>query len=163
MNTPNDRFPQRPLSHADRQRLDAEWLAQERAIEQERRGLPLDPEDARLAEYRLIARALRTPAMEPPPFDLTAQIVAHVERAQQFGERVEFWLLRGLGLLLAAVAAVAVGVYGADWVPAFAELWPSMSAQSSGWGGLLVACLVVSALWQGMGRLMRASGPLHMA
>lgn len=159
MNTPNDRSPHRPLSPADRQRLDAEWQAQERAVEQERRGLPLDPEDPRLAEYRLIARALRTPAMDPPPFDLTAQIVRHVERAQQFGERVEAWLLRGLGLVLAVAAAVAVTLYGANWVPAFAELWPSLSSEATGWGTLLVGCLGVSGLWQWLGRHSR--GPEH--
>src|SRR5688500_3404512 len=101
-----------------------EWLAQERAREEERRGLPLaaagqDHTERAVAEYRLIARALRTPAMEPLPMDLAAQIVAHVAAVQALGERVERWLLRILGLLLAIIVAGAVATYGASWAPAF--------------------------------------------
>ena len=89
---------------ADAQRLEREWQAQERAMEQERRGVPLDAADPRVGEYRLIARALRAPAMEPVPSDLAAQIVRRVEAAQTLGERVEGWLLRILVTVLALVA-----------------------------------------------------------
>ena len=144
-----------------------EWLAQERAPEEEGRGQPLaparqDPVARGVAENRLIARALRTPAMEPLPMDLAAQIVGHVASVQAMGERVERWMLRILGLLLAAIAAGAVGIYGASWAPAFTDLLPDLSGQALGWGGLVVVCLAGLFLWQGMGRWLHDGG-LHSA
>ncbi|HZX77401.1 hypothetical protein [Lysobacter sp.] len=162
MNTTNDRRPD-PPHDAGWRRHDEEWRAQERALQQERRGLPLDPADSRLAEYRLIARALRTPAMEPLPFDLAAQIVQRVADAQMFGERVERWLLRGLMGALVVAAMVVVDAYGASWWPAFAALWPASSTPSSDWSVLVVACLAISALWQLAMRFAAAPGALRRA
>ena len=165
MNTPGNHRPDDPNDPPvsrpgwrglDALRLEAEWLAQERALEQERRGLPLDPADSRLAEYRLIARALRTPAMEPVPYDLAAQIVRHVEGTPAAGELLERWLLRVLAMVFAVAAIAVVGAYGAQWLPAFARMWPTLSPQSADWAGLLVGCLAVSLAWQGVMRLMRA-------
>ncbi len=152
MNTPDDRNPSgKP---ADALRLEREWQAQEHAMEQERRGVPLDPADPRIGEYRLIARALRTPAMEPVPYDLAAQIVRRVEAAQTLGERVEGWLLRILIAVLAVVAVGAVAIYGSGWVSAFVALWPQPSPQATGWTGLLLGCLGLSLVWQWGGRLL---------
>lgn len=153
----------KPHDHDRFEREALEWLAQERAREEERRGLPLAPAghdlaERAVAEYRLIARALRTPAMEPLPMDLAAQIVGHVAAVQALGERVERWMLRILGLLLAAIAAGAVGIYGASWTPAFTELLPELSGQAMGWGGLLVVCLAASFLGQGLGRWLLHGG-----
>jgi hypothetical protein len=152
MNTTDDRNPpgKQPLP-ADAQRLEREWQAQERAMEQERRGVPLDPADPRLGEYRLIARALRAPAMEPVPYDLAAQIVRRVEAAQTLGERVEGWLLRFLIAALAVVAVGAVAIYGPGWVSSFVALWPQPSPQATGWAGLLLGCLGLSLAWQKWG------------
>lgn len=161
MNTPNDRHPDR-THDAGWRRHDEEWRAQERALEQERRGQPLDPADSRLAEYRLIARALRTPAMEPLPFDLAAQIVQRVADAQMFGERVERWLLRGLMCALVVAGVVVVETYGGSWWPAFTALWPA-SARSSDWSVLVVACLAISAVWQLAMRFTAAPGALRRA
>ncbi|MFC3550407.1 hypothetical protein ACFOLC_05205 [Lysobacter cavernae] len=143
-----------PTPHSD-DRFEREWQAQEHALDHERRGLPLDPADARSSEYRLIARALRAPAMEPLPLDLAARIVRHVNDAQVLGERIERWLLRILTAALALSAAVVMARYGASWVPAFVELLPQASAQTTGWTGLLAACLAVSLLWQWGGRSLR--------
>ena len=150
MNMPTDRHEPKRTPH------ELEWQAQEHALEQERRGLPLDDADPRLAEYRLIARALRSPAMEPPPFDLADGIVRHVEASIALGERLERWLLRVLGAIFAIAVVAVVVAYGAQWMPAFARLWPSLSPQSADWAGLLVGCLTVSLAWQGVVRLMRA-------
>jgi hypothetical protein len=147
----------------DALRQEAEWQAQERALEQERRGVPLDAADPRLAEYRLIARALRNPAMEPMPADLAAQIVQHVELVQGLGERVERWLLRLLGIGLAVIAMAAVAMYGASWAPAFAGLVPRWSASSADWSGILIGCLALSLAWQGVIRVMRSVEPLQPA
>ncbi|MGO4222342.1 hypothetical protein AB4Y64_10865 [Lysobacter sp. TAF61] len=158
MNTPDDRAPdhRNPLGSrrlpADAQRMEREWQAQERALDQERRGVPLDAADPRVGEYRLIARALRAPAMEPVPHDLAAQIVRRVEAAQSLGERVEGWLLRILVAVLALVALGAMAIWGSDWASAFVGLWPQPSPQSAAWGGLLLACLAASLLAQWGGR-----------
>ena len=170
MNTPDDRTPaDRTPDHRndppvgrngwrslDALRLEAEWQAQEHALEQGRRGLPLDPADSRLAEYRLIARALRTPAMEPVPYDLAAQVVRHVEGTPAAGELFERWLLRVLGVVLVAAAVAVVGTYGPQWMPSLTGLVPTLVPQSADWAGLLVGCLAVSLAWQGVGHLMRA-------
>lgn len=164
MNTPdwNDTPPSNRPSwrNLDALRQEAEWQAQERALDQERRGVPLDAADPRLAEYRLIARALRNPAMEPVPADLAAQIVQHVSMTQGLGERLERWLLRALGIGLALAAIAAVAAYGADWAPAFADLVPRWSARSADWSGVLIGCLALSLGWQGMVRFMRIVDPL---
>ncbi len=152
--TPDNRKPNDSAAMRE-----AEWQAQERAVEQERRGLPLDDADPRLAEYRLIARALRNPAMEPMPFDLTARIVRHVEASVALSERAERWLLRILGGVFALAALVAVVVYGAQWTPSFSALWPSMSTQSADWAVLLVACLGVSLGAQAAVRWLRHDEP----
>ncbi|MFC3814541.1 hypothetical protein [Lysobacter sp. GCM10012299] len=162
MNTPDNRTPS-GKQPADAQRLEREWQAQERAMEQERRGVPLDPADPRVGEYRLIARALRAPAMEPVPFDLTDQIVRRVEAAQTLGERVEGWLLRILIAVLVVVAVGAVAIYGSGWVSAFVALWPQPSAQTTGWAGLLMGCLGLSLAWQWGGRLLRHHDQGHPA
>ncbi|HEY0505747.1 MAG TPA: hypothetical protein VGD42_19860 [Lysobacter sp.] len=171
--TPDDRSPNgwddtppsnRPSwRNLDALRLEAEWQAQERALEQERRGVPLDAADPRLAEYRLIARALRNPAMEPVPADLAAQIVQHVTVAQGLGEVLERWLLRVLGIGLALVALVAVAAYGTDWAPAFSDLVPRWSPRSADWSGVVIGCLALSLAWQGVVRAMRAVEPLQAA
>jgi len=164
MNTPDDRSPadrndpptgRNGWRSLDALRLEAEWQAQEHAAEQERRGVPLDPADPRLAEYRLIARALRAPAMEPVPYDLAAQIVRHVEGTPAAGELLERWLLRVLGVVFAVATIAAIATYGAQWMPAFTSLWPTLTPQSADWAGLLVGCLAVSLAWQGVVRLMR--------
>jgi uncharacterized membrane protein YecN with MAPEG domain len=144
----------------DSDRSEREWQAQERAREAEKRGLPLEAGQRAVAEYRLIARALRTPAMEPLPADLAAQIVAHVNAAQAMGERVERWMLRILGLVLAVAAAGAVAMYGASWAPAFAELLPRLSGNAIGWVALVAGCLAVSSLGQGIGRWLGTGLPV---
>jgi hypothetical protein len=168
MNTPNDWDPTPPAKrpswrNLDALRQEAEWQAQERALDQERRGVPLDAADPRLAEYRLIARALRNPAMEPMPADLAAQIVQHVSVARGLGEAMERWLLRVLGIGLALAAAVVVAVYGASWAPAFADLMPRWSNSSADWSGVVIGCLALSLAWQGVLRVMRTVEPLQPA
>ena len=97
-----------------------------------------------------------TAAMEPVPYDLAAQIVRHVEGMPAAGELFERWLLRVLTAIFAIAVVAVVAAYGAQWMPAFASLWPSLSPQSADWAGLLVGCLAVSLAWQGVVRLMRA-------
>ena len=75
MNTRDSNTPQPPFDpvragevHFDDPRTRSEWDAQERALREERLGVPVG-DDARVAEYRLLARALRHPPLDAVPVD----------------------------------------------------------------------------------------------
>jgi hypothetical protein len=55
----------------DTEREQREWEAQERGLQEERAGAR-SGRDADVAQYRLIARALRTPRLAPLPSDFAA-------------------------------------------------------------------------------------------
>lgn len=125
MNTPNDpRF----LEAAER-----EWALQEEALRRERLRAPAEQEDARTAEYRLIARALRHPPMEALPADFAAQVAARAQAAADADDRLERLLQRGLLGVMAFAALVVAGMYGASWWPAFAQVLPSVSGDNVAW------------------------------
>jgi hypothetical protein len=92
----------------DDEREQREWDAQESALRAERARAGAS-DDAATAQYRLITRALRAPALDALPSDFAARTAARAEReARIAGERVEVWLERGLValLLVAGVAAL---------------------------------------------------------
>ncbi|HZH42631.1 MAG TPA: hypothetical protein VEY50_00885 [Lysobacter sp.] len=144
MNTPNDRFPM----SAER-----EWQAQEHALRCERAGAPLGAENARVGAYRLIARALRHPPLEPLPADFAAQVAARAQAAAEADDRLERLLQQLLsgGLLLAA--AVVVATYGAQWLPAFTALLPAPGGDAGAWLALGAAGVALS--WLGNRALER--------
>ncbi len=132
-----------------------EWALQERARQEERRGAPMAADDPRLGEYRLLARALRTPAMEPVPEDFAAQVARRVEAASAVSDRFEQWLQQAL---LAALAFAAIGVaMGAEpqWWPGLAE-W--LRAAPPGWSNWGMVAAVSCALAWGTGEALRAFG-----
>lgn len=110
MNTPRD---------FDNERHQREWQAQELARHKERLGVDPVADDARVARYRLLARALRHPPLDPLPDDFAAQVVARAERlSRTLDERVEIWLQRTLAALLAVAGAAAATLYGDAWLQA---------------------------------------------
>lgn len=127
------------------QREAQEWQAQERALREERAGLPMDAGDARVAQYRLLVRALRAPAMEPLPADFAAQVVRRVEADAALGDRLERWLLNGLILGLAVLALYVVANYGGTWWDAIAS--PVAQAPSGLGHWLPVLGLCAGATW----------------
>ena len=102
MNTgPHDSTP------ADANRRDAEWRVQEQALRDERAGTPVAADDARLAEYRLISRALRHPPLDPVPYDFARTVAARATAVAATDDRVERLLLRLLvGVMVAAGASL---------------------------------------------------------
>jgi hypothetical protein len=89
-----------------------EWEAQESALRAERGGAA-PASDPAACEYRIIARALRTPPLDALPADFAARAAARAERESRIAnENVEIWLERGLVALLLLAGAVALRVYG---------------------------------------------------
>ncbi|KRA16270.1 MULTISPECIES: hypothetical protein [unclassified Lysobacter] len=135
----------------DREQREAqEWLAQERALRDERAGLPMDAGDARVAQYRLLVRALRAPAMEPLPADFAAQVARRVEASATLGDRLEQWLLNGLILVMAAVALYVVASYGGAWWDAIAAPLARMPSGLGAWLPVLGLCAGGTWLWDRM-------------
>ena len=121
-----------------------EWEAQERALRAERLKLDAGHGDARTAQYRMIARALRQPPVSPMPPDFASQVAARVAGAPRMDERVEAWLQRILSGLLAIVAAGALAMYGPQWIPAFTGLLPDGAGAVTGWAGAVALCAAMT-------------------
>ena len=121
-----------------------EWEAQERALRAERLKFDAGHGDARTAQYRMIARALRQPPVSPMPADFAAQVAARVAGAPRMDERVEAWLQRILSGLLAIVAAGALAMYGPQWMPAFTGLLPDGAGAVTGWAGAVALCAAMT-------------------
>jgi hypothetical protein len=122
---------------------DNEWLAQERALQDERTGANAT-NDPLVARYRVIARALRQPLPEALPVDFAQALAAKVQHAP-LDTRVEQGLMRALVTLLALSGAVAAALYGQSWWPAIAALLPLSSGVAVNWALALAAC--VGASW----------------
>jgi hypothetical protein len=128
-----------------------EWDAQEKAVRAERDGAQVG-DDAAVAQYRLIARTLRNPPLDPQPRDFAARTAAYVEaRSRVANERVEVWLERALVTLLVLAGAAIVLVYNGerlrDLASAFALSEPAAFRVQTlvGWGVAIAACVGVSS------------------
>jgi len=153
MNTgPRDTTPTDPA------RRDAEWQAQEQAVRDERAGIPVDAHDARLAEYRLISRALRHPPLDPVPFDFARVVAARANAIADTDDRVERLLLRLLLGGMAVAGGVVAAMYGAQWWPAVAGVLPLPAGELLRWGLVLAAC--AGTTWM-LGQVLRSEAPAH--
>lgn len=136
MNNPHD---------PDSEEYRREWQAQERALEDERIGVNPAGRESDVARYRLIARALRTPRMDPLPHDFAARAAARIDPAPAVSEDLmEIWLQRVLLLLLAAGGAVAA--LGGGWLTNAYSRASTLAHSGTGTGWILVvaACLSLS-------------------
>lgn len=142
-----------PGSSAEKPSHEREWQAQERAMRAERLGLDPADGDARIAEYRLLSRALRHPPLDPIPADFAAQVAAMAARPRVLDEHLETALLRGLIGLLALSGAVAAAIYGGTWLQPIAAVVPDMlSNGATNWAAAVAACVGLN--WA-MGQLRR--------
>ena len=122
---------------------DHEWLAQERALQDERAGVTTT-NDPLVARYRVIAHALRQPLPDALPADFAQKLAAQVQHAP-LDTRVEQGLMRALVTLLALSGAVVAALYGQSWWSAIAALLPLSSGVAINWAVALAAC--VGASW----------------
>jgi uncharacterized protein len=140
----------------DNEREQREWDAQENAMRAERAGSTASG-DTELAQYRLIARALRTPPLDAIPRDFAAETAARALREERIAnEAVEVWLGRGLIALLLLAGAVALRVYGGESLLGFSFSVPdtaSFGIQTVvSWSLAVAACVGISSVFAFAGK-----------
>jgi hypothetical protein len=138
----------------DDERTQREWDAQESALLAIRTGGRSG--GAANAEYRLIARALRAPALDPLPSDFAAQTAARALREQSVAnESLEAWLERSLVALLLLAGAAALFVYR-DSLPDVSFSVPagaSLGIQTVlSWSVAVAACIGLSSVFAFAGK-----------
>jgi hypothetical protein len=140
----------------DSEREQREWDAQESAMRGERAGsAPVG--GAGVEQYRLIARALRTPPIDAIPLDFAAQTAARAAReARLASEAVEIWLGRGLVALLLVAGAVAIRVYGGESLLDFSFSVPDGATFGIrtvvSWSLAVAACIGISSVFAFAGK-----------
>jgi len=137
----------------DERRAQREWEAQESALRAERHGAPAG-RDTAVAQYRLIARALRNPPLDPLPSDLVARVAAGIALESRIAsERVEVWLERGLVVLLLLAGAAAVAVYNGESLRELTSSLPEPAVLGTqvltSWGFAIAACVGISWAFEG--------------
>ena len=147
----NHHAPQHPMTDAE----EREWLAQERALRDERdRAAASD--DPLLASYRDVVRALRTPLPHALPANFASRMAAQCTRplaAARVDTRLEEQVQRVLFGALAATAVAALAVYGKQWLQATADALPVLgSGAAMNWTAALMACLALSWSMESMRR-----------
>ena len=138
------------------EREQREWNAQEDAMRAERAGSTAAG-DAEFEQYRLIARALRTPQLDAIPRDFAAETAARALRDQRIAnEAFEIWLGRGLIALLLLAGAAAIRVYGGEALLGLSFSVPEGAAlgiQSVvGWSIAVAACVGISSVFRLAGK-----------
>lgn len=130
-----------------------EWQAQERALLNERIGADAAEDDALVARYRSIARALRQPPAGALPSNFAyevARLAAMQPRPADIDSALEQWLVRALVGTMVLAAVIVTAIYGSDWLGATGALLGSNGIGGGGWIAALVACF---AMTFGFGRL----------
>ncbi|MBT2746135.1 MULTISPECIES: hypothetical protein [unclassified Lysobacter] len=145
----------------DDPRIAREWELQERAQREERAGAPMDEADPRLAQYRLLTRALRAPVMEPIAYGFAEQIARRAQALAAGNDRVERYLQQLLLAALVVAGAAMVWSSSANW-------WPALQAQvpsgSLSWGVLAGGCCLLTWGWEGVARAIGLdAAPRHTA
>jgi hypothetical protein len=138
----------------DDEREQREWDAQESALRAERVGGRAS--GAAGAEYRLIARALRAPSLDPLPSDFAARTAARALREQRIvNEAVEVWLERGLVALLLLAGGAALLAYR-DSLPELSFSVPAGATAGIqsvlGWSFAVAACVGLSSVFAFAGK-----------
>lgn len=139
------RIDQHAAAQVDEHFDEREWQLQERALQDEREGTPPGDEPA-LAQYRRVARALRSPLAEGLPADFAAQVAAAASARARVDGRLEQVLTQSLLATLAFAGVITAMLYGGDWWRASASLLPppqrlGMALQ---WGLAIAGCLGLS-------------------
>ncbi len=130
------------------EREQREWQAQERALRAERAG-ERSQGDPAVAQYRLIARALRDPPLAPLPSDFAVRTAARAAGAHAANERIDVWLGRALLALLLLAGVVVVLVYSGDSLRELSVSLPERAALRmqtlASWGMAIAACVALTS------------------
>ena len=140
----------------DNEREQREWDAQERALRAERSG-SADVGTADVAQYRLIARALRTPELDALSMDFAAQTAARARsEVHVANESVEVWLERGLVALLLVAGVAAMRAYDIDaWLGFSFSIADGAAAGIQSvlsWSLAIAACIGISSVFAFAGK-----------
>jgi hypothetical protein len=130
----------------DDEREQREWQAQEGAMRAERANANAGS-DTVVAQYRLVARALRAPLLDALPRDFAAQTAARAERIAS--EHVEVWLERALVALLLLVGVAALLFYREEPLVSFSFSLPERAEPAFqsvlSWSLAIAACVGLSS------------------
>ncbi len=140
-------------------RQDLEWQAQERAVREERERNNVIA-DSRIAQYRLVARALRQPMPDLLPADFAKNLAARVAHVP-LDTRLERWLMCLLTGAMIVSGIVAMLIHGAGWWQAVASSVPDTSATTINWICAVGACMGGSWLLERMGLMATHDGAAH--
>jgi hypothetical protein len=135
----------------DDEREQREWDAQESALRAERAGEVRAGSDPAVAQYRLVARALRAPALDAIPHDFAARVAARAEReARIASDHVEVWLERALVALLLLAGIGAVLFYRDELLARFTFSLPERAMLGIqtvlNWSLAIAACVGLSSM-----------------
>ena len=136
----------------DDEREQREWRAQENAVRAERLGARAG-DDPNVAQYRLIARALRNPPLDPLPSDFAVRMAARVvgRESRAANESVEVWLERALVALLLLAGGAALVVYNVESLREMTFSLPERTALGmqtvASWSIAIAACVGISAVF----------------
>ena len=121
-----------------------EWQLQERALHDERIGAA-PGEDPALAEYRRVARALRSPLPPGLPADFALRVAARAEGRRRAQNRLEDVLTQLLLATLGIAGGVVAVESGGSWLQDAVDLLPRQTlGVGLPWGLAIVACLGLS-------------------
>lgn len=130
--------------------IEREWELQERALNEERRGLPSAGEDARLLRYRQLSRALRRPLEPALPADFASRLAQRIETDAAAADARERRFEQGMIGVLIALFGLAIGaaisLIGTGWLQTLA---PYARPLANPWLFALLACVGVSRLFEG--------------
>jgi hypothetical protein len=138
----------------DDEQIEREWHAQERALEQERRGGGAAADEPVVQRYRLLARALRQPPADALPADFARRVAARAAGVVADGSvnaGFERHLLQAMIAAFGLAAGAVLVAYGADWLPALFEASRLGRVLGERWLLALFACIGVSIAAQRMG------------
>ncbi len=121
-----------------------EWLAQEIALDRERRQRDGAHDDALVAGYRKIARALAEPPAATLPTDFASRMARRVSQHAEIDARFEQRLVSMLVICFALSGVVVAWIYGGDWLQASAPFAPLTSDAAGKWLLAVLACVGMS-------------------
>jgi hypothetical protein len=114
-------------------------------------------DDAGVEQYRLVARALRTPRIDPVPLEFAMQTAARAAReARLANEAFEIWLGRALVASLLVAGAIAIRVYGGESLLDFSFSVPDGATFGIrtvvSWSLAVAACIGISSAFAFAGK-----------
>ena len=139
----------------------ADWQAQERALDQLRRGTQLSGV-RRVDAYRAVFQAVAQAPRSGPPADFAA-VTARAVREAQIDEYIERWMIRITGLIAVIAVLIYAGPMLLDSVRTSTALalLPSSALLGSPWVWAAGAGTLTAAAFDLWAKARAGDGPAH--